>query len=62
MKGEVRVLAENLFNEIENISNRDIPPLGICLHDRFSALLCAPLPFWFLCCHDMEKWAAIIEA
>jgi len=44
MKDRVRVCAEELFKEIEVTSGRSIPTLGICLHDQFSAQLCAPLP------------------
>jgi hypothetical protein len=40
----IRTLAEKLFKEIEEISGRRLPKLGICLHDRFSGQLCAPLP------------------
>jgi hypothetical protein len=40
----VRTLAEKLFKEIEEISGRRLPKLGICLHEGFSGQLCAPLP------------------
>jgi hypothetical protein len=41
---KVQVLANRLFKEIEEISGRRLPDLGVCLHDQFSGQLCAPLP------------------
>jgi hypothetical protein len=41
---KVRMLAEGLFKEIEEITGRRLPELGVCLHDEFSGQLCAPLP------------------
>lgn len=41
---KVQALSKRLFNEIEEISGRRLPDIGICLHDQFSGQLCAPLP------------------
>ena len=41
---KVQVLANRLFKEIEEISGRRLPDLGVCLHDHLSGQLCAPLP------------------
>ena len=41
---KVQALANGLFKEIEEISGRRLPDLGVCLHDQFSGQLCAPLP------------------
>ena len=43
-RGKVSALVEKLFSEIEEITKRKLPNLGVCLHDQFSGQLCAPLP------------------
>jgi hypothetical protein len=44
LRDKVQMLAERLFKEIEEISGRRLPDLGVCLHAQFSGQLCAPLP------------------
>lgn len=44
LRDKVQVLVNGLFKEIEEISGRRLPDLGVCLHDQFSGQLCAPLP------------------
>jgi len=48
LKDKIQALALGLFKEIEEISGRRLPDMGICLHDEFSVQLCALLPF-FVC-------------
>ncbi|MEM2112118.1 MAG: hypothetical protein QXX08_09625 [Candidatus Bathyarchaeia archaeon] len=44
IRGKVLLLIKRLFSEIENLTGRELPGLGVCLHDRISGQLCSPLP------------------
>ena len=62
LREEVQALANGLFKEIEEISGRRLPDLGVCLHDQFSGQLCAPLPHlpaWY--CERVIHFLADVE-
>jgi len=44
IREKVSIPIKKLFSEIEEITERKLPGLGVCLHDQFSGQLCAPLP------------------